>query len=112
MHRGDMLSAPQQSSSAVHVNPVLLPQALQFGAGAAVVVSGTAGAEVVTFEHRFMFGSHTSSDAQHSPMLAPAQHVVPVGQHDAPCVHDEAWQQVEPASQQNAELLAPGPYAP
>lgn len=73
---------------------------------------GTAGAVDDTFEHRFMFGSHTSSDAQHSPMLAPAQHVVPDGQQDEPCVCDMAWQQVEPSLQQKAELLAPGPYAP
>jgi hypothetical protein len=59
-----------------------------------------------------MFGTHTSSDAQHRPMLAPAQHVVPVGQHDEPCVDDDAWQHVEPSLQQKAELLAPGPYAP
>jgi hypothetical protein len=45
-------------------------------------------------------------------MLAPAQQVVPVGQHEAPCVDDDAWQQVDPALQQKAELLAPGPYAP
>jgi hypothetical protein len=45
-------------------------------------------------------------------MLEPAQHIVPAGQHVAPCVNDCAWQHVEPASQQKAELLAPGPNSP
>jgi hypothetical protein len=37
---------------------------------------------------------------------------VPAGQHVAPCVNDDAWQHVEFASQQKAELFAPGPNSP
>jgi hypothetical protein len=70
------------------------------------------GAAVVTFMQRSKFGSHTSSAAQHTPMLIPAQHVLPAGQHVAPCVNDDAWQHVEFASQQKAELFAPGPNSP
>jgi hypothetical protein len=45
-------------------------------------------------------------------MLKPAQHVLPAAQHVEPCVTDAAWQHVAPASQQKAELLAPGPNSP
>jgi hypothetical protein len=134
MHRGDIPPAPQQSSSSVQFKPdaftpealtpdtpeLLTPEPLtlgafhagQFGTGVGAGVGTGVGAAVVTFMQRSKFGSHTSSAAQHTPMLIPAQHVLPAGQHVAPCVNDDAWQHVEFASQQKAELLAPGPNSP
>ena len=87
--------------------------------GADVVV-GIAGALLVVVSavppagrHVFESGTHSSPAAQHSPMLAPAQHVDPAGQHeDGPAVGDRAEQHVLPSSQQNATLLAPGPLPP
>jgi hypothetical protein len=83
--------------------------------GFVVVVGGfvvVVGAVDDPTTQRFKFASHTSFDPQHTPTLLPAQHVLPAGQHVAPCVSDAAWQHVEPESQQKAELLAPGPNSP
>jgi hypothetical protein len=116
MHRGASPPAPQQSSSAVHVGPAVVAEGQLDGTpvvvGPAVVVGPGAVDDPAT--QRLKPTSHTSSDPQHTPMLKPAQHVLPAGQHvdSPPCVTDAAWQHVEPASQQKAELLAPGPNSP
>jgi len=100
-----MVPAPQQSSSAVHVAPLVLLHARQFAAGGAAVLAGAS--------HDMVSKLHTLSAPQQNPPLGALQHSEPAGQQaERPSPDPLDLQHVLPASQQYAKLLAPGPDMP